>query len=463
MATRPPGPKGLPLVGNSRKYAKDPFAFLSAVGDAYPRIAQFDLGPLSTYMVTDPADIERVLVSEADQYHKLVFGDAVDDLLGDGLLLSDGKQWRDQRNLANPAFTASRVQSIADTMARIAEEHIAGWSDGDELAMDIELAKLTVKVIVAAMFGVEADDETVETVQNNLEPLGRRFEPDPRRVLVPEWAPTKENREFADAVETLEGVIDDLLAQREGTIESGPTAVSEDETNRTGASGEEGEEPMDLASILLRARDQGEQSEKQLRDELMTMLLAGHDTTALALSYTLYLLSEQPEARERHLAEVDEIIGTDQPSAAHVRKLEYTDRVLSESMRLYPPVYAIFREPQVDVKLGGYRVPAESAVMVPQWVVHRSERYWDEPDQFDPSRWEPEPRADRPRFAYFPFGGGPRHCIGKQFANLEAKLVLAALGKRFSMEYVGPELELRGSLTMHPKEPLTMRVSEREN
>jgi cytochrome P450 len=302
------------------------------------------------------------------------------------------------------------------------------------------------------MFGVEADDSTVETVQRNLEPLGRRFEPDPRRVLVPEWAPTRENREFADAVATLEGVIDDLLEQREGTIEDGPTAVSES-----------GAEPMDLTSILLRARDRGEQSEKQLRDELMTMLLAGHDTTALALSYTLYLLSEHSEARERHLAEIDDVVGNERATAGHARKLEFTDRVVRESMRLYPPVYAIFREPQVDVKLGGYRVPAESAVMLPQWVVHRSERYWDEPEQFDPSRWLPENRRDRPRFAYFPFGGGPRHCIGKQFAELEAKLVLAALGKRFSMEYVGPELELRGSLTMHPQEPLTMRLSERES
>ena len=452
MATRPPGPKGLPLVGNSREYARDPFAFLSAVGDAYPRIAKFDLGPLPTYMVTDPEEIERVLVSEADQYHKLVFGDAIDDLLGDGLLLSDGTQWRDQRTLANPAFTARRIQSIADTMSRIAEEHIADWSDGDELPMDIELAKLTVKIIVAAMFGVEADDDTVETVQQNLEPLGRRFEPDPRRVLVPEWAPTRENREFADAVSTLEGVIDDLLEQREGTAERGPTTVSE-----------RGDEPMDLTSILLRARDRGEQSEKQLRDELMTMLLAGHDTTALALSYTLYLLSEHPEARNRHLTEVDEVVGEERATASHARNLEYTDRVLRESMRLYPPVYAVFREPQVDVKLGGYRVPADSAVMLPQWVVHRSERYWEAPDQFDPSRWTPERRQGRPRFAYFPFGGGPRICIGKQFAELEAKLVLAALGKQFSMEYVGPELELRGSLTMHPQEPLTMRLSEREN
>jgi len=452
MPRSPPGPRGLPLVGSSREYARDPFAFLSAVGEAYPRIAKFDLGPLHTYMVTDPEDIERVLVSEADRYHKLVFGDAVDDLLGDGLLLSDGQQWREQRTLANPAFAARRVQSIADSMSRIAETHVSDWSDGDELPMNQELARLTVRIIVAAMFGVEAEDETVETVQNSLEPLGRRFEPDPRRVLIPEWAPTRENREFADAVATLEGVIDDLLEQREGTIEEGPTAVSE-----------QGEVPMDLVSILLRARDRGEQTGKQLRDELMTMLLAGHDTTALALSYTLYLLSDHPEARERHLAEVDEVVGDEQPTAQHARNLKFTDRVLRESMRLYPPVYAMFREPQVDVKLGGYRVPAESAVMLPQWVVHRSERWWDQPAQFDPRRWLPENRGDRPRFAYFPFGGGPRHCIGKQFAELEAKLVLAALGKRFSLEYVGPDLELRGSLTMHPEEPLTMRLSEREN
>jgi len=253
MASSPPGPNGLPLVGNSREYARDPFAFLTAVGEAYHGVAQFDLGPLPTYMVTDPAEIERVLVSEADRYHKLVFGDAIDDLLGEGLLLSDGQHWRKQRELANPAFAATRIRGIADTMSRIAAEHVADWEDGDEVAIDRELAKLTVKVIVAAMFGVEADDETVETVQANLEPLGQRFEPDPRRVLIPEWAPTKENREFAAAVETLEGVIDDLLERRRGTIETGPTAVSGDDANRTGASGDDGETPMDLTSILLRA------------------------------------------------------------------------------------------------------------------------------------------------------------------------------------------------------------------
>jgi cytochrome P450 len=449
MATSPPGPKGLPVVGNAREYARNPFAFLTAVGDAYGDIAQFDLGPLSTYMVANPVDIERVLVSDASQYHKLVFGDAIDDLLGDGLLLSDGAHWRAQRDLANPAFTATRVQGIADVMSRIAADHVADWRDGDEVELNVELARLTVKIIIAAMFGVEPDDETVLTVQENLEPLGARFEPDPRRVLVPEWAPTRENREFANSVAVLEGVIDDLLAEREGTVEEGPTAVSD-----------AGEAPLDFVSILLRAKKRGHLDDALIRDELMTMLLAGHDTTALALTYTFYLLSEHPEYRNQYLAEVDDVVGDAQADASHVRNLTVTDRALSESMRLYPPVYAIFRKPMVDVKLGGYRVPEGSAIMLPQWVVHRSERWYDEPERFDPDRWTPERRAKRPRFSYFPFGGGPRHCIGKQFSLLEAKLILAAFGQRFSLEHVGSDLELRGSLTMHPREPMVMRVDE---
>ena len=450
MASRPPGPKGLPVVGNAREYARDPFAFLTACGDSYGDLVHFELGPLSTYMVTNPADVERVLVGDAPTYHKLVFGDAVDDLLGEGLLLSDGERWRTQREVANPAFAATRVRGIADTMARIAAEHVADWADGDEVDLDVELARLTVKIIIAAMFGVEADDETVRTVQNNLEPLGARFEPDPRRVLVPDWAPTRENREFARAVAVLEGVIDDLLERRRDTVDEGPTAVSA-----------AGERPTDFVSILLRAKRRGGQTDDQIRDELMTVLLAGHDTTALALTYTLYLLSRHPEERERYLREVDEVVGDDAPDASRVRNLTFTDRALSEAMRLYPPVYALFREPQVDVKLGGYRVPAKSAVMLPQWVVHRSERWWDDPLRFDPERWTPARRAGRPRFAYFPFGGGPRHCIGKQFSLLEAKLILAVLGRRFSLDYVGPDLELRGSLTMHPREPVRMRVEER--
>jgi cytochrome P450 len=219
---------------------------------------------------------------------------------------------------------------------------------------------------------------------------------------------------------------------------------------------------MDLLSILLRARDRGEQSDENLRDEMVTMLLAGHDTTALTLTYTWYLLSEHPEVESRLHDELDSLLGGERPTFADVRGMEYTEAVLNEAMRLYPPVYTIFREPQVDVRLGGYRIPAGSAVMLPQWAVHRSERYWDSPLEFDPDRWLDERADDRPRFAFFPFGGGPRFCIGKQLSLLEARLILGTVCQQYRLEYQGDEpFDLRGSLTMHPRQAMSMRVVER--
>ncbi|MFB6127790.1 MAG: cytochrome P450 [Halolamina sp.] len=453
MSATPPGPKGLPLFGNSRAYARDPFRFMAACAETYGDLVRFDLGPFETYMITDPDAVERVLVSEAGKFRKASFGTAIDDLLGDGLLMSDGEQWRQQRTLANPAFHQRRVAALAPMMAEAAEEHVNRWSDGDQVDVHVELARLTVRIIVSAMFGTDVDDDTVRTVQENLEPLGQRFEPDPRRVLVPDWAPTRENREFDAAVETLEGVIDDLVARRVEEGVDGDTAVSELEPDG---------ENTDLLSILLRAKRRGEQTRQEVRDELMTMLLAGHDTTALTLTYTLYLLAEHPEAMSRFHAEVDDVVGDATPTAADARELTFTETVLDESMRLYPPVYALFREPKGDVRLGGYRVPEGAGVMVPQWVIHRSERFYDDPLAFDPDRWQSERASERHRFSFFPFGAGPRHCIGKQLSLLEAKLILGVLGREFTWSYDGPgEFDLRGSLTMHPDGPVPVSLSSR--
>jgi len=275
--------------------------------------------------------------------------------------------------------------------------------------------------------------------------------------------PTRENREFDAAIDTLESVIDGIVERRRGTERdpsvdpAGPEGVAV----RGPAGDGDGDLPMDLLSVLMRARDRGEQTDENLRDELVTMLLAGHDTTALTLTYTFYLLSNHPEARERVAAEAAAATADGPPSAADVRDMSYTDRVLNESMRLYPPVYTLFREPKLDVKLGGYRIPEGSALMLSQWVIHRSSRWYDDPDQFDPDRWTPERRSQRPRFAYFPFGGGPRHCIGKAFSLLEAKLILAEVCSRYDLDYEGPDLSLRGSLTMHPNHPVPMRIRER--
>jgi len=453
MSETPPGPKGEPLFGASRKYARDPFEFISALEETYGDVARFDMGPMDTYMVTDPAEIERILVSEADRFRKPDFqGDALGDLLGDGLLLSEGDTWEKQRSLAQPAFQMGRLMGMADRVTGHAESMVESWQPGQTIDAESQMARVTLNVILDLMMGVELADERVDTVQSQLEPLGKRFEPDPLRFAMPDWVPMPGDEEFEHAVDTLDDVLDEIVAARRGT--EGPSDVSP----TTGDS----DAPMDFLSVLLRAQGRGEQSAEMLRDEMMTMLLAGHDTTALTLTYTWFLLSEHPEAERRVQEEVDEVVGDASPGMDHVREFEYLEWVINEAMRLYPPVFTIFRSPTEAVDVGGYRVPEGATVMLPQWGVHRSARYWDEPATFDPERFSPERRADRPRFAFFPFGGGPRHCIGKHLSLLEAKLIVATVVSEYELDFQGETpLELMPSLTMHPRQTMEMRLEPR--
>lgn len=442
MATHPPGPKGLPVVGSTHHYARDPFRFIEGVRDAYGDTARFTLGPRETYLMTNPRDVERVLVREEGSFRKPDFQtDALGELLGEGLLLSEGSAWRRMRELSQPAFDMRRLAGMGSMMVERTQGAVADWEEGDRRNVELEMARLTVGIIVEAMFGADLGEERTQRVQGNLEPLGRRFEPDPLRFLMPEWLPTREQSSYRASIRALEAVLDEIVDERRGDVEGN-----------------------DLLSILLRAERSGAIAERQVRDELMTMLLAGHDTTALSLTYTWYLLSEHPEVERRFHEEIDEVLGDEPATAADVRKLEYTDRVLTEAMRLYPPVYTMFRESTEPVELADYELPAGSLVMLPQWGVHRDPRWYDEPERFDPDRWLPERAAERPRFAYFPFGGGSRSCIGRQFSFLEATLILGTIGRNYRLERVGNgPIDLRASLTMHPANGMEMRVHERND
>jgi cytochrome P450 len=453
MTASPPGPRGEPLFGSSRTYAKDPVRFLSACEQAYGDIAAFELGTLPAYMLTNPDDIERVLVAEADNFRKPDFqSDALGDLLGEGLLLGEGETWQRQRQLANPAFAMGRLANFADRIVDHADSMLAGWRDGQRVDVEQAMTEVTLDVIADLMLGVELSAERVETVRQSLDPLGAQFEPDPVRFATPNWVPMPGDREYQRALDTLEGVVDDIIDERRGT---------EGDPDVGGGASDDGDVPMDLLSILLRAQERGEQSAEQLRDEVVTMLLAGHDTTALTLTYTWYLLSEHPSARERVHEEVESVVDG-RPTMEDVREFEYLEWVIDEAMRLYPPVYTIFREPTTDVELAGYSIEAGAALMLPQWAVHRSARWWDDPEQFDPERWTSDRQRERPRFAYFPFGGGPRHCIGKHLAKLEAQLILARTASQFELEYARHRhFDYRPSLTMHPKDGMPMTVRER--
>ena len=447
MADIPPGPTGEPVLGSGRRYADDPFAFISALEESYGDISRFEMGPIPTYMVTDPDAIERILVSDADGFRKPAFqGDALGELLGEGLLLSEGETWERQRDLAQPAFSMRRLLGLSDRITDHATAMTDGWGAGETIDVETEMARVTLRVILDLMMGVELPEDRIDTVQSQLEPLGRRFEPDPLRYAIPDWVPMPGDAEYEAAIGTLDDVLDGIIERRRGT-DGDPSA-------------DDG--PMDFLSVLLRAQGRGEQSAQQLRDEMMTMLLAGHDTTALTLTYTLFLLSEHTEVRERVEREVDEQLDGSEPTAADVREFEYLEWVINEAMRLYPPVFALFRTPEEPVELCGYTVPEDGSVMLPQWGVHRSARYWDDPEAFDPERFSPDRQEDRPRFAFFPFGGGPRHCIGKHLAMLEAQLILATMISEYRLEFEGETpLDLSPSLTMHPRQEMTMRVRNR--
>ena len=439
MQTTPPGPRGEPLFGSGRQYSADPLRFVEDVERAYNGIAAFDMGPMETYFVTEPSAIEQILVSDAESYRKPEFqSDTLGDLLGNGLLLSEGDTWQQQRQLANPAFTMGRLASFDDRIADHTTDLLDRWNPGETRNMELEMTRVTIDVIADLMLGTELSERQLGQLRENLEPIGKQFEPDPLRFALPSWVPMPGDRAYQSAVGAVDEVVEEIIEQRRGT---------------------EGDEdgPMDLLSILLRAQDRGEQSAQQLRDEVVTMLLAGHDTTALTLTYTWYLLSEHPEERERVYEEVDGLDG--QPTIDDVQEFEYIEWVIDEAMRLYPPVYALFRQATEDVELLGYDVPEDAMVMLSQWAVHRSPNYWDDPEQFRPERWAD---TDRHRFTYFPFGGGPRHCIGKNLAKLEAQIILAMVADEYELEYTGPELQLRPTLTLHPKDGMEMEITERE-
>jgi len=439
VQTTPPGPRGEPLFGSGRQYSADPLRFVEDIERAYNGIAAFDMGPMETYFVAEPSAIEGILVSDADSYRKPEFqSDTLGDLLGDGLLLSEGETWQKQRQLANPAFTMGRLAAFDDRIADHTEGLLDRWEAGESRDMELEMTRVTIDVIADLMLGTELSERQLSQLRENLEPIGKQFEPDPVRFALPPWVPLPGDRAYQSAVSAVDDVVAEIIEQRRGT---------------------EGDEdgPMDLLSILLRAQDRGEQSAKQLRDEVVTMLLAGHDTTALTLTFTWYLLSEHPEKRERVYEEVDKLDG--KPTIDDVQEFEYIEWAINEAMRLYPPVYALFREATEDVELLDYDVPEESMIMLSQWAVHRSPEYWDDPEQFRPERWA---EADQTRFSYFPFGGGPRHCIGKNLAKLEAQIILAMVADEYELDYTGPELELRPTLTLHPEHGMEMGISERE-
>ncbi len=436
---RPDGPKGLPFFGPVREVRREGLGFVRRVVREYGDLSYTRFAGLDAYLVSHPDLVEEVMVKKRKIYGRSELNGRLKPLLGNGLLTAEGDGWLAQRRLMAPAFHHKRIAGYAETMVGSTVEGIADWEPGQVRAVDVDYNALTLDIAIRTLFGVDAGDAGKRVGEAFLQ-LGAFFEKTLSSVVpLPLWLPTPAVRGFLQARDELDEVVARIIADRR-------------------AKGADGD---DLLSMLLNLRDEDGQGmdDKQLRDEVLTLLLAGHETTSLALTYTTWLLARHPEADRKLAQELQTVLGDRDPTMADLRALPYLDRVVKESMRLYPPASIIGRQARVDDTLGGYPIPAGSLIVLPAFAVHRDPRFWDAPDAFWPERWTPALEETLPRFAYFPFGGGPRICVGQAFAAMEARLVLATVLRRFRLAPVDDApLRLVATVTTRPRDPVHAEV-----
>ena len=440
---KPPGPDGLPLVGIAYHFAREPFQFREDCASEYGDVVTMPgIGGTDDYMLIHPDHIERVLQTEWEDYVGAPQGE-LEELLGNGLLINEGESWQQQRQLMQPAFFRQRLERYTRAMVEYSERLVdEEWGDGDIVDVEREMRNLTLQIIVQSMFGQDIKNEQ-SIIGDAFKDIGKRFKPSRSKWPIPNWIPTPANVRFRNALEDIDEIIYEMIDERRG----------------------EADERDDLLAMLLQAQDdEGEgMSDKQLRDEMMTMLLAGHDTTALSITYTWHLIANNPEVEERLRTELDDVLGDDFATFEELPRLEYLEKVIKESMRLYPAVHSISRRAVTDVEFDGYPISEGSRIFLAPWVTHRDGRFWDEPETFRPGRWDEANVEARPEYAYFPFGGGPRRCIGKKFAMLEAKLIISTILQKCTLEPEADEsLDLVASITAQPKDGIDMRVRHRD-
>jgi cytochrome P450 len=409
---QPPGPPAHFFTGHLPEFRRDRLDFLTRCAREYGDFVSLRLGPKRVILVSDPEAIEYVLVTGSRLFRKHFALRLNPLVLGNGLLSSEGELWVRQRRLIQSAFQRQRIATYGSIMVEHADRMLAGWQEGQMRDIMEEMMGLTLGIAARTLFDAEVNDQA-DTVGAALRVAQESFLARFNSLLpIPPWVPTPANLRLKRAVRQLDDVIYSFIRQRRAS----------------------GEDRSDLLSILLRARDEEQgtrMSDKQLRDEAMTLFLAGHETTALALAWTWALLAQHPEVEARLVEELHAVLGSRPPTVDDLPRLGYTEKVVLESMRLYPPAYTLGREALTECEVGGYRVPTGMTLLMSQWVVHRDPRYFDQPERFLPERWGAEQAKSLPRYAYFPFGGGPRLCIGSTFAMMEAVLALAAIGRKY--------------------------------
>lgn len=445
----PPGPRGGLLPGGQLlPFRIRPLAYVTRMTREHGDHVLLRLGPQKAVIVSHPESVREVLVVQDRKFVKGRGLERTKALLGEGLLTSEGELHRRQRRLVNPAFHHERIAAYGRVMADHAERASASWRDGQDLDLSEAMMRLTLAIVARTLFdtdvGTEAGEigEALTTVMNGFPLLMMPFSDWIMKLPVPPVQNLYKARGRLDAV------IYRMIAERrlEGSAHGDLLSMLLEARDTEGS--EDGEAPGRGGAA---SHHGGGMSDRQVRDEAMTIFLAGHETTANALSWTWYLLARHPQAAARLHAELDEVLGGRPPAPEDLARLVFTERVLCESMRLYPPAWVIGRRAIEDVEIAGYRIPKDAIVLVSPYVVQRDARWYEDPLRFDPDRWTSEARAARHRFAYFPFGGGSRQCIGEGFAWMEGILVIAAIARRWSFSLApGPPIEPRALVTLRP-------------
>jgi cytochrome P450 len=443
-ATLPRGPKGRFLVGSLPDLRRDHLGFYTACAREFGDVVPVRLGPHRALLIYHPDAIEEVLVTKSRDFLKSPGVRLLRPLLGNGLLLSEGDVWLRQRRLVQPAFHRQRVAAYGEVMTAYAERRLVDWKDGQVLDVHAEMMALTQAIVAKTLFDADVSDEAY-AIGDACHVLMHAHAARLRSAIrLPQWVPTPANLRSGRAILRLDQVVYGIIAARRRS----------------------GEDRGDLLSLLLHAQDADDgtrMTDQQVRDEVMTLFLAGHETTAAALSWTWYLLAQHPEVDARLVEELRAVLGDRAPAVPDLPRLKYTEMVVSESLRLYPPAYGVGRQAAKPTEVAGYPLAPGVMVIMPTWAVHRDARWFATPEAFRPERWADPPSQRLPRYAYFPFGGGPRQCIGSAFAMMEVVLLLATIAQRFRLTLVpGQRVTATPYVTLRPEPGIRMLLARRD-
>jgi cytochrome P450 len=438
----PPGPDGLPVLGNTHQYIKQPMGFFDELA-TYGDVVHCEFPRIDAVAVFHPEYIGDVLLGQGT-YERWNF-DELKELLDyeiapRGLTFTRGEEWKQQRHFLQPMFGLDRLEGFSPAMVAATERLVDEWDDGEEIVLNEEFSRLTLSILTNSLFDFDLGErrQVITDAADELQAMADMSGAGAVEMLLPSWVPTHRNRRYTQAMDAFDATVDTLIEERRANPD----------------------QYDDLLTMMLEKEDDHEysMSDEEIHDHLITFLIAGHETTAMALTFTWLLLATNPEERNRLETEVTTVLDGP-PTADDLSDLSVTERVAKEAMRLYPPAGMLFREATEDTALGGYRIPEGTKVLLPQFTVHADDRWFDAPDQFRPERFTAERSDERPDFAYFPFGGGPHQCIGMHFAMMELKHIIPIVARRVDFELLSsPQPEINMELTLQPSEDVRVRV-----